>query len=165
MQVVETFYVMETINKARYLINENEKNALYEAIRQHENHVVLQGEMIPLSAPPAVMKFARWYAKENERLAVSLKRLCKKCLKVIGIQDRCLCWKSEQGKNQDAFIALPDEIRGIIHGAARGFPALTPGEKAQIEYEKSQMPNQVRQIETSGVDAYIDAETGEEIFS
>lgn len=159
-------YVVETINRARYIISEKEKEALFLAIANRETHAILQGDMIPLSAPPSVVLFERWYAKEVERLAVSQKRLCKKCLKVIGISDRCPCWDSENGKSQNAFIALPQEITVALRSAIRSFPSLAKADEARIEFENSQFNKPKKYIQQGGeLVGHIDEETGEEMFS
>jgi len=159
------FYVMETIQKARYLLNEREKQEVYEAIAEHESHVIIQGDMIPLAATPSIMSFSRWWAKENERLAVSGKRLCKKCMKVMEMQDKCICWDSNLAKKQDAFVALPEEVSRILHSKVRSFPKLTTQDKLELEQQDQLRLTAPDYVEQTGGLGYRDKESGEIFFS
>lgn len=156
-------YILITAEKMRYAINESEKSAIFEAINNHESHVIVQGDMIPLQIIPTIVSFQRWWSNENEKLIVSGKRLCKLCFKIYYINDVCKCWSSTLSKKQNAFNALPDELPGVVKKALeafKDFPQLTAGEKAELEYQEG-----VKYIGGSNFDGYIDPEAGEEFYS
>lgn len=158
------YYVMITIQKMRYLLSEKEKNAVFDDIQDGKPCTVVQGEMIPLQAPPTIVSFPRWWAAENERLAVSGKRLCKKCLKVMDAAGSCVCWKQNGGEKQDAFVAVPEEILKIVHAGAKSFPELTDEDKFQIEVEQFDVNKTPQLVSQNGMMGYINPETGEEMF-
>lgn len=156
-------YILITAEKMRYAISEKEKSAVFEAIKNHESHVVLQGEMIPLQIIPTIVSFQRWWASESEKLIVSGKKLCRICLKIYYINDVCKCWDSTLSKKQNAFKAVNEELPTVVQkalGAFKDFPQLTEGDKAQLSESNPQ-----NYLEKRGFDGYIDEESGEEIFS
>lgn len=84
-------YVLITINGTRFLISEKEKISVYQAVANHEKSVIIQRQMIGLQAVPEVLEFPNWFAQENERLSNQRKKLCKKCLGSILIENKCSC--------------------------------------------------------------------------
>ncbi len=153
-------YILITAAKLKYILSEKEKQAVFTAISEKEKQVVIQGEMIPLHITPSVVKFERWYAQELERLALSGKRLCKKCLKIMDIVDKCSCWEETgTGKKQDAFIAPTEQIKQITDKWS--FPALTEEDKIGIEEDEEKRLAAPQYTENG----YIDKESGEEMHS
>lgn len=147
-------YVLITIDKIKYILNEKEKAGVFSAIQSGEKQIVIQGEMVPLHVTPAVILFSRWYAQELERLANSGKRLCKKCLKIMQIDDKCACWE-EMGKavKQDAFIAPPEQTSGLF-----SWPKLTEADKEQIKIEEAARRPIFNYTSNNEIDGYIDEE-------
>ena len=159
-------YILTTANHQRLLINKNEYDGLIGALNEDKKFVVMQGHVISLALAPSVSPFANWYATEAERLAVSGKRLCKICLKIMGISDKCGCWEVQGlGKKQDAFVALPDELKQLAHGAIKSFPKLTEEDKFRLESEEALRQALPEHIENkNGQLGYVD-EAGEEQYS
>lgn len=143
-------YVLTTVDKTRYVLDECEKDAVFHAVAEREKMVIIQGDMVPLHVTPSVIKFERWWASESEKLIVSGKKLCRDCFKVYYINDVCKCWQKVLGKKQNAFIAEKTDL-------VKDFPQLTEEDKFKIESEQAP----VAYIENGGADGFIDSETGE----
>jgi hypothetical protein len=154
-------FVLTTPGKQRLLINEKEYKALLECLNKGEKFVVIQGHLISLAIAPAVSPFANWYATENERLANSGKRLCKKCLRQMDVLDKCTCWEiMSKGEKQNAFKA-PDIIKEFSAGYYK-WPELSEDEKQQLEVKPTvSIP---RYVENRAGMGYIDKESGEEMY-
>lgn len=153
-------YVMFTGNKQRFLINEAEKKAIYEAVSNDEKKIIIQGELIPLQIIPEIVSFKRWVVNEENRLANFGKRLCRLCFNAM--KDVCQCWPNQStGKEQNAFFLPKETIKEI----AKNFewPSLSKSEQALIAEDNGTkrlpIPN------NDLMDGYIDPETGEEIYS
>lgn len=156
-------YVLTTPEKQRLLISQEEYNGVIMALDTNKKYAVIQGHIIPLSIAPTVSPFANWYATENERLANSGKRLCRKCLKQMDIFDKCPCWEvMGKGEQQNAFIAskLPQLMSGW-----HKWPELTDEDRRQIDEENSIDPSITRYVEDGEIDGYIDPYTGETMYS
>lgn len=159
---MEQKYILVTSEKARFFISQKEANAVLQSLEEKKKYVVIQGSIIPILIPPTVLDFGRWYATENDRLAVSGKRLCKICLKVMVIGDGCICWERNMGLKQQAFKALPSELAPILQQITDKFtwhslPSQNDETPAIAEPKYHETNDQVL--------GYEDEETGEILFS
>lgn len=160
-------YILITHDKIKFILSEMEYKAIIQVIAAGKKQVMVQGELIPLNIIPSVVKFERWYAQENQRLALTNYRLCKKCLSAMRIDNVCACWDEKGlGEDKNAFIEidLPQSVKQIISGIAKSkqFPALSSEDIADIEAEK-----QKRIVTNTGEDetgSYF-LEDGEKIYS
>lgn len=158
-------FVLITAQKQRLIISQKEYDALLDCLNKGQKFVVIQNHLMSLAIAPSVTPFASWYATENERLANSGKRLCRKCLKQMEIMDKCSCWTvMGKGKIQEAFV-LSDEIKKFIADYSKKFswPKLLEEENMQIEIEEAARIPQY--VERSGHLGYIDEESGEELYT
>jgi hypothetical protein len=160
---MENRFVLITPEKTKFILQDNERASVFAAIQAGEKQIILQNEMIPLHITPLIITFSRWYAQELERLALMEKRLCKKCLKIMAIQDKCDCWEHQgKGKEQDAFVAPAEMIKSIADKMS--FPKLTEAERASIEPALTEA-EPTKYIEEGGADGYVDPDSGEKHFS
>lgn len=110
-------YVMITSSKVKFLLDEKEKTAVYQAVADGKKMVIIQGAMIPTNIAPTVIPYQTWAAQENERLFVYKKRLCRKCGSVMDLRSGCICWaKNDSKKRKDPFkgLELPPEVKNFI---------------------------------------------------
>jgi len=157
-------YIMTTGGKEKFVLTENEAEAIKRSVRNGDAFTVIKGEMVSLQIVPSVIRLERWYAQENERLALTHHRLCKKCLSVMQIADKCPCWKeSGKSENKHAFVApeLPDSVKESVRkvSSGMGFPGLSDGEKAEVEAEDLAMDKRLTMPAPGG--GFIDKDTGE----
>ena len=158
-------YVMIMADKNKFILNEDEKVGVFDAVQNGESFVFLKGEMVSLQIIPTVITIERWWSQENERLAVSGKRLCKKCLGVMMIEDKCPCWEVQgrgEIKHGIETPLLPGTVKEAIQQVAdkKSFPKLGNWEKGQVKAEEEaakQLP--------SGEGWYTDPETGERMYT
>lgn len=155
-------YIIITGSKKKFLISEKESKAVINALNKDAKFVMLQGQIIPLQIIPEILKFETWYIQENERLRLTNKRLCKKCLRTMEmIGPGCDCWNRNSGKGQNIFKPqLPESIKKQIQGTIKEFPKLEEGEiieenKKQADYIEG----------PDGELGYKDEESGETMYS
>jgi len=138
-------YVLVSATKKRYALDDIEYQKVLKAIEDDDKAVMVQGSVIPLHITPEVMPFEVWFPQENERLALSGKRLCKKCLCIMDIQDKCSCWK-EMGKGEVKsgfqLPVLPENVKQAVKQIAKkkSFPKVV---QADIDREELK-PGQVK---------------------
>jgi hypothetical protein len=84
-------YVLITSEKIKYFISEQEKNHIFGLIDQKDKFAMIQGDIVPLHITPSVIKFERWFENESKFLALKSKKMCKRCLKLIDLDERCDC--------------------------------------------------------------------------
>ena len=161
-------------DKMKLLLNEEEKEAVIKAIQQGDSYVVLRGQMVSLQIIPTVLTFETWYTQENEKLALSGKRLCKKCLSIMAISDKCACWEGGKGEERNAFkeTPLPELVESAIKQITekKSFPVLKNIDKSELLYREAkerlaQSRYEFYNDDGSGTDFYIDEETGEKRYS
>lgn len=165
-------YVLITHDKLKFIIDDENYMAFLKAIENNDKAFVIKKykAVVPLHITPTIIPLEVWYPQENQRLALTHHRLCKKCLSIMHIQDKCSCWE-ETGKDEDknAFIQkLPDSVTEAVNEIAnkKTFPQLDKFEKAEVEEQekKLRLANANKAIcEQEGV--YIDPETGERFYS
>ena len=157
-------FVLITSDKLKYIINEGEYNALLEAINRNDKAFIIRKykALIPLHITPSIAPLEIWYAQENERLALTHHRLCKKCLRIMLIADKCVCWpktgKSEKG---NAFMnELPPTLKNALAEIAsrKVFPKLDEADKSGIEFNNNRGVEPPRMVEDGGVEGYVDEE-------
>lgn len=158
-------YILMTADKSKFVLNEKERETVFNAIQNGDAFVALRKEMISLQIIPTIITLERWWSQENERLAVSGKRLCKKCLGVMTIQDKCACWEV-QGKGEIKHGIETPKLPGGIDESLKeiankkSFPKLGNWEKGQVEVEEKAIEKL-----PSGEGWYTDPETGETFYS
>jgi len=158
-------YILYTHDKRKFIINETEKEAAFKAVMNSEKALFLHGEMIPLQIAPTIMKFERWYTQENERLAMTDRRLCKKCLSIMSIFDSCACWENTgKGEEKNAIAGVLSESLNKL-AESKKFPALTEEDKEDIEAEKKALNEAPEYVEIGGQLGYKDEESGEIMYS
>jgi len=165
-------YVMTTTDKTKFILSEEEKEAVFKAVLNgKQKQIVVQGQMIPINIAPTIITMERWWSQENERLALTHHRLCKNCLSIMHIQDKCPCWKTMgKGELKSGIEAplLPQGVADTIQQLAdkKAFPQLDRFDRAKLEDEEKQarLANANRAISTQE-GAYIDPETGETFYS
>ena len=110
--------VLITHDKLKFLLNTAECQLFLGAIKNNDKAFVLQrydNAVIPLHITPTLIPFEIWYAQENERLALTHHRLCKKCMSIMHIEDKCACWESGKGEEKNAFVAkLPEQVKKTL---------------------------------------------------
>lgn len=166
-------FVLVTSEKQRLLIDENEYKALVKAIDANKKYAIVQGFMIPLAIAPSISPFEAWYETETERLANSEKRLCKKCLKIMNIYDKCLCWEQQgTGREQHALKPiLPDSVRERLSeiSAQKSMPAAQAQITAQEAFAEYSRKPKITTPEVAdganGMLGYRDEESGEIFYS
>lgn len=84
-------HVLITSEKVKYFISDNEKNHVYGLIKAKEKYAVIQGDLIPLNITPSIISFDRWFENESKYLAMKSKKMCKRCLKLLDVDERCDC--------------------------------------------------------------------------
>lgn len=127
-------FVLITPEKVRLLISETEYKAYLKALNSKAKFIMIQQSLIPLQVLPTVFPFDTWYANENERLAMTGKRLCKLCLCIMSMYDSCPCW-SEKGRNEakNAFKQpqLPESVKKLLPTVKR-FPQIGEIEEENV---------------------------------
>jgi|SRR3990167_100354 len=161
-------YVLITHDKTRLLLTQDQAKQVFEAIQAGEKYIIIQSQMIPLHIIPTVLEVEVWYTQENEKLRISNRRLCKKCLSIMDILDVCDCWeKKSKGYKKNSFRqpVLPEEVLKLLREKAKvmEFPKLTAEDKAQIEAEDIKEP--VEYVDRGGQLGYKDPDTGEVTYS
>jgi len=165
---MEDKFVLISSDKQKFIISQIEFDLIFGALEDGAKYIRLQKSLLPLNMAPTIIPFARWYAQELERLVLTGKRLCRKCLKIMTITDKCDCWQATgKGKSQDAFLAPKEQMSGIVSDFAKkmSFPELTEADRAAIALENANTEEPTEYIERGGSDGYIDPESGEEHFS
>lgn len=158
-------HVLITFDKVKFFISEKEGLGIINALNQGQKMAIIQGEVIPLNIAPTIITIERWFAQENERLALTHHRLCKKCLCVMMISDVCSCWEElGKGEQKSAFGGtLPEGVRQTIElmAKSKSFPSVTT----------EQIAKEGKQFRLSGIsgvdnvgDFYLD-DNGEKIYS
>lgn len=162
-------YVLITSDRLKYILNEEENKKVVQAILRNDKAALIQDSVIPLHITPAITPFEVWYAQENERIALTGHRLCKKCLRTMEIQDKCTCWQEQgKGENKNAFKepVLPESVHEAIKQMAdkKNFPQLSEIEKLEVENEEKLLQRPTCNADDKG-DYYEDSETGEKTYS
>jgi hypothetical protein len=105
-------YILETHNKVRHMLDEDQRKAIQEAIYDGDKFVEFNGCTIPLQIIPTIIPFDKWYHAENMKLGQFGKRLCKMCLMPMEKNSGCPCWKGNGGAEQNAFTPkeLPQNV-------------------------------------------------------
>ena len=151
-------------DKSIFVLSEDEKAAVFEAIGNGDTYLAIKGEMVSLQIVPTILRFEKWYAQENQRLALTNRRLCKNCLSRMDATTGCPCWKeTNKGEDRNALegTTLPQNVRELLSGSVKSFPALTDEDRAMIAAEK---PKYIDSAEADESDFYI-SESGERHFS
>lgn len=151
-------YILVTHDRLRFILDEGNYASFLKAIKNNDKAYVVgkYKTVIPLHITPTVMPFEIWYAQENEKLAMSGKRLCKKCLSIMEFKDGCICWKMKKGEKKNAFIGeVPQMAKDAINKIAesKSFPKVS-----QLDVDLEEKPDK-RRLKTGsdgGGDFYLD---------
>lgn len=128
-------YVLITADKTKFIVSKEERDSVLQSVNSGAKAILIQDTLISLAIAPSVIPFDRWWAQQEDDLARSEKRRCKKCLRIFSAEGVCPCWESGGGKERDAFVAPLKELQGI---KLLGWPELTNFEKSQVLYEEGQ---------------------------
>lgn len=162
-------YVLITPNKMKLLLSQQENMAVQRAIVNNDKAVFVQGATISLNIVPEIYPVEIWYAQENERLANNGKRLCKKCLSIMNIDDKCTCWtEMSKGDDKNAFKSeLPESVKGAVKQIAenKSFPKITELDIEQEKLLSGEFKHKPKMITGEDDDGswYID-ESGEKMY-
>lgn len=164
-------YVLTTHDKLRFILDDDNYSEFLKALQENSKAYVIKKykAVIPLHITPSVVPFEIWYAQENERLALSNHRLCKDCLCIMNIFDKCKCWKEMGvGEEKNAFVGkLPESVKLMLEQTVspNGFPQVTNKEiYKETDWAKVSL---VKKLITGGDDLgdfYIN-EDGEKTYS
>lgn len=158
-------YILITHDKLKFILDDENYEKFLEALAKNDKAFVIKKykTVIPLHITPTVVPFEIWYTQENERLALTHHRLCKKCLSIMAIEDKCTCWREQgTGEEKNAFVGiLPESVKERLGKIteSKSFPKLDNWDKGQIEVEEAK-----RNKPRLGEGWYEDPETGERIY-
>lgn len=157
-------YLLITADKFKFEINVEEKAAIIKAINRGDKLLEIQDSVISLAITPTIVKAERWWAQENERLATTEKRLCKKCGSIMDMASGCTCWEMRGAKERNPFLLeLPESIKQIVHNGVRVQSFPTPTEEEV--YEAAGTRYLENKEEDDGEPLYTIDESGVKLYS
>ena len=155
-------HILITSDKKKYILSESEKDNIYNAILTDQRCAILQGDMISLQIVPMVMEFNKWLSQENDELARSNKRRCRKCLNIIdAITNVCNCMK-EKGIGRTQHAILPANNDQKVQELDNYLKSLS----SKISFPKSTVEQEPKTLISGNenVDFYLD-DNGDKMYS